>query len=134
MISKIIIYRENDKNMKVKIVHDAKKAIGIAVIIDVFRAFTVEPYLISNGAEKLMSVGDLQIAYDYKKYHNNCVLIGERQGKILPGFDFGNSPCKIKNIDFSGKTILHTTSCGTQGIVNSINAKEILTGRKLLID
>ena len=32
--------------MNVKIVHDAKQATGLAVIIDVFRAFTVEPYLI----------------------------------------------------------------------------------------
>ena len=44
--------------MNVKIIHNPKEAIGIAVIIDVFRAFTVEPYIISNGAKKLISVGD----------------------------------------------------------------------------
>lgn len=41
---------------------------------------------------------------------------------------FGNSPSQIENIDFSGKTVVHTTSCGTQGIVNAINAREIITG------
>lgn len=46
----------------------------------------------------------------------------------MPGFDYGNSPSQIENVDFTGKTIIHTTSCGTQGIVNSINAKEIITG------
>lgn len=114
--------------MNIKIVNDAKLATGLTVVIDVFRAFTVEPYLINNGAKKLIPVGDMQIAYDYKNKDNNCILIGERNGIILPGFDYGNSPSQIENIDFSGKTIIHTTSCGTQGIVNSTNAKEIITG------
>ena len=114
--------------MNIKIVNDAKQATGLAVIIDVFRAFTVEPYLINNGAKKLIPVGDMQIAYDYKKKDNNYILIGERNGRILPGFDYGNSPSQIENIDFSEKTIIHTTSCGTQGIVKSVNAKEIITG------
>lgn len=41
--------------MKVQIIHNAKNATGTAVIIDVFRAFTVEPYLINNGAKKFNS-------------------------------------------------------------------------------
>ena len=114
--------------MNIKIVNDAKQATGLAVIIDVFRAFTVEPYFINNGAKKLVPVGDMQIAYDYKEKDNNYILIGERNGIILPGFDYGNSPSQIENIDFSGKTIIHTTSCGTQGIVKAINAKKIITG------
>lgn len=114
--------------MKVKIIHNAKEATGTAVIIDVFRAFTVEAYLISNGAKKLIPVGDIQIAYNYKKNNKNCILIGERNGIKQHGFDYGNSPSQIESVDFSGKTIIHTTSCGTQGIVNAKNAKEILTG------
>lgn len=114
--------------MNIKIVNDAEQATGLAVIIDVFRAFTVEPYLINNGAKKLIPIGDMQIAYNYKKKDNNFILIGERNGIILPGFDYGNSPSQIENIDFSGKTIIHTTSCGTQGIVKAINAKKIITG------
>ncbi len=64
--------------MNIKIVSDAKLATGLAVIIDVFRAFTVEPYLINNGAKKLIPVGDMQIAYDYKKKDDNCILIGDQ--------------------------------------------------------
>ena len=109
-------------------VEGAKDATGIAVIIDVFRAFTVEAYLMNNGAEKLMPVGDMDIAYKYKEKNNNCVLVGERHGKILPGFDFGNSPSQIQKVDFTGKTVIHTTSAGTQGIANAMNADEVLTG------
>lgn len=114
--------------MNIKIIHSPKEAIGIAIIIDVFRAFTVEPVIINNGAKKLIVIGDKQIAYDLKKENNEYILIGERDGIKLPGFDYGNSPSQIKKVDFTNKVVVHTTSCGTQGIVNSINAKEIITG------
>jgi 2-phosphosulfolactate phosphatase len=111
-----------------QMIQGAREATGITVIIDVFRAFTVEAYLINNGVKKLIPVGDKKLAYDYKKEHDDCILIGERRGIMLEGFDYGNSPSQIENIDFSGKTVIHTTSSGTQGISNAKNAKEILTG------
>ena len=114
--------------MNVKIIHDAKQATGLTIIIDVFRAFTVEPYLIYNRVEKIIPVGDKEIAYNLKEQNREYILIGERNGIKLPGFDFGNSPSQIKNIDFSKKVVIHTTSCGTQGIVNAINANEIIIG------
>ena len=114
--------------MNIKIIHDAKEATGIAVIIDVFRAFTVEPYLINNGVEKLIPIGDKEIAYSLKEMNKDYVLIGERNGIKLPGFDYGNSPSQIKNVDFSNRIVVHTTSCGTQGIIRAVNAKEIITG------
>lgn len=114
--------------MNIRIIHNAKEAIGLAIIIDVFRAFTLEPYVINNGVEKLIAVGDKEIAYNLKEKNKNYILIGERNGIKLPGFDYGNSPSEIKNINFSNQTVVHTTSCGTQGIVNAINAEEIITG------
>ena len=117
--------------MEIRILHmidGAKHARGLTVIIDVFRAFTVEAYLMNNGASKIIPVGDMKLAYDYKEKDNNCILVGERHGKILPGFDYGNSPTQILDIDFSGKTILHTTSAGTQGIANAKDSDEVITG------
>ena len=54
--------------------------------------------------------------------------MGERNEKTMPGFDFGNSPSHIIDKDFKGKTIIHTTSAGTQGLVNALNATELITG------
>lgn len=116
-------------NIKIlQLIEGAKQATGLTVIIDVFRAFTVEAYLVNNGVEKLIPVGDKQIAYEYKEKYKDCILIGERRGIMLEGFDYGNSPSQIEKIDFSGKTVVHTTSSGTQGLANAHNAKEILTG------
>ena len=109
-------------------VEGAKQATGLTVIIDVFRAFTVEAYLMNNGVDKIIPVGDAEIAYNYKKEDPNIILVGERHGKIMPGFDYGNSPSQIENVDFSGKTVVHTTSAGTQGIANASNSDVILTG------
>lgn len=117
--------------MKIRIlqgIEGAKQATGVAVIIDVFRAFTVETYLMKNRARKIIPVGDLDFVYKYQKNHPDVMLIGERNGKILPGFHYGNSPYDVDQVDFCGKTILHTTSAGTQGIANAKGADTIITG------
>lgn len=117
--------------MDIQILHmieGAKAARGVAVIIDVFRAFTVEAWLAKNGAARIVAVGDQDIAYRYKEQHPDAVLVGERLGRILPGFDYGNSPSQLSAVDLTGKTVIHTTSAGTQGIANAGGADEILTG------
>lgn len=110
-----------------QLIEGAKQARGLAVIIDVFRAFSVACYLYDNGAAGVIPVGELETAYKLKEDNPEFVLLGEREGKTLPGFDYGNSPTFIKDVDFTGKTIVHTTSAGTQGIVNANHADEIIT-------
>ncbi|GHV17607.1 putative 2-phosphosulfolactate phosphatase [Clostridia bacterium] len=109
-------------------IEGARKARGIAVIIDVFRAFTFEAYAMANGAETIIPVGDMDLARKLKSENPAFLLAGERKGIVPDDFDFGNSPSQIANIDLTGKTIIHTTSAGTQGIANAINADEIITG------
>jgi 2-phosphosulfolactate phosphatase len=117
--------------MKINILHmidGAKKARGITVIIDVFRAFSFECYAMANGAKKIIPVGDKEIAYKLKAENPDYILAGERHGKILEGFDVGNSPAQIENMNLIGKTIIHTTSAGTQGLANATESDEIITG------
>lgn len=113
---------------KLQLIEGAKKAEGLTVIIDVFRAFSTACYVFNNGGKKIIPVGELEIAYTLKKENNDFILIGEREGKILPGFDYGNSPALIEKIDFTDKSVIHTTSAGTQGIVNARNSSQIITG------
>lgn len=111
-----------------QLIEGAKKARGLTVIIDVFRAFSLECYMYDKGAFTILPVGDIEEAYRLKMEDNHRILVGERQGKMCEGFDFGNSPSQIKEISLAGKTIIHTTSAGTQGIANAIQADEIITG------
>lgn len=111
-----------------ELIEGARAATGLTVIIDVFRAMTVEAYVIENGAKDLIPIGDIEQAYAYRDAHPDTILMGERGGAICPGFDFGNSPSAVKDVDFTGKTVVHTTSAGTQGVANATGASEILTG------
>ena len=120
--------------MKISIlqgIEGAKAARGLTVIIDVFRAFSLEAYLFDMGAEKIYPIGDANLAYSMKEKNPDYILAGERKGKIMPGFDTGNSPSQLSELKVSGKTVVHTTSAGTQGIANATNADEIL-GASLL--
>ena len=111
-----------------QLVEGARQARGLTVIIDVFRAFTVEAWLSHNRAEAIIPVGDIQTALDYRTAHPGTLLCGERGGRKIDGFDFGNSPSAIEQADLAGKTVVHTTSAGTQGIANAHGAQEIIGG------
>lgn len=117
--------------MRVNILHlieGAKEATGLTVIIDVFRAFSLECYLYDMGVKEIRPVGTIEEAFQMKASISDSVLIGERHGKKCDGFDYGNSPSTVDKEHVIGKTVIHTTSAGTQGIVNAANASEIITG------
>ncbi len=110
------------------LIEGAKKATGLTVIIDVFRAFSLECYLYNMGVSLIRPVGTIEEAFAFKKANPGYVLIGERKGRKCEGFDFGNSPSETAKHDLRGKTVIHTTSAGTQGIINAKEADEIITG------
>jgi len=106
----------------------ARAARGIAVIVDVFRAFTVAPHAFDAGAARLLPVAEIEEALQMRRRFPGAVLVGERHARKLPGFDAGNSPTEIRALDLRGKTVVHTTHAGTQGLVNATAADEVLTG------
>lgn len=110
------------------LIEGAKQATGLTVIIDVFRAFSLECYLYNMGVSLIRPVGTIKEAFDFKKANPDYLLIGERKGKKCEGFDYGNSPSETAKHDLRGKTVIHTTSAGTQGIINAKGADEIITG------
>jgi 2-phosphosulfolactate phosphatase len=106
----------------------AQAARGVAVIIDVFRAFSVESYAFARGAALSIPVAEIETARQLKKVYPAALLIGERHAKPLPGFDCGNSPTELESFVVAGRTLIHTTHSGTQGLVNAGAADEVLTG------
>jgi 2-phosphosulfolactate phosphatase len=117
--------------MKVDIlefVEGARRARGVTVIIDVFRAFSVACYAYDSGAAGIIATGGVDDAFRLRKGYTNSVLVGERDEKKIPGFDFGNSPTEIIQADLKGKTVIQTTTAGTQGLVNASGADLVITG------
>jgi 2-phosphosulfolactate phosphatase len=117
--------------MKIEILQlleGAQKAKGLTVIIDVFRAFSTACYASHAGIQRIYPVGDLEKAYFLKQQNPDYILVGERNEQKPEGFDFGNSPSQLLESILTGKTMVHTTSSGTQGIANATGAVEIITG------
>jgi 2-phosphosulfolactate phosphatase len=109
-------------------VEGARKATGVAVIIDVFRAFSVGCYAFDAGATRIIATEQVEDAFKLKQKYKNSVLVGERDEKKIEGFDYGNSPTEIIKADLHGKTVIHTTTAGTMGLVNAIKADTVITG------
>ena len=67
--------------MNIKILHlleGADQAKGTTVVIDVFRAFSLECYLFSRGVEKIYAVGEEETARSMKQDHPEYIMVGER--------------------------------------------------------
>jgi 2-phosphosulfolactate phosphatase len=111
-----------------QLLEGARQAKGLTVIIDVFRAFSTACYGFDAGIKRIYPVGDLTDAYQMKKQNPEFILVGERNEQKPEGFDFGNSPSQLTETNLAGKIMVHTTSSGTQGIANAVNASELLTG------
>jgi 2-phosphosulfolactate phosphatase len=106
----------------------AQAARGLAVVIDVFRAFSVAAHAFALGARTILPVSSIEDAFALKHAHRQALLIGERHARRLPGFDCGNSPTELAGFELRERTLIHTTHSGTQGLVNALAADEVITG------
>jgi 2-phosphosulfolactate phosphatase len=98
---------------------------GLKIVVDVFRSTTTIPIILKNGAEKIIPTGTVKKARSLSRSHPDYVLAGERYGFKVPGFDLGNSPADVWNIDFSGKTVIFTSTNGTK-IISRLKDRTIL--------
>ncbi len=117
--------------MEIKILQGmegALRAVGTAVVIDVLRAFTTTCHAMASGAGKIMAVARAETAFGLRDALPDAVLLGERKGIRIPGFDLGNSPSGLRGLDFKGRAVIITTSNGTRGLLAAQRADEILTG------
>jgi 2-phosphosulfolactate phosphatase len=106
----------------------ARAARGSVVIIDVFRACTTLACAIAGGAARVLPAGEIEEARALKARLPGALLSGERHARPLPGFDAGNSPTQLAALGLEGRTLVHTTHAGTQGLVHAQGADEVLTG------
>ncbi|MDP7587722.1 MAG: 2-phosphosulfolactate phosphatase [SAR202 cluster bacterium] len=107
---------------------DAQEAQGTAIIIDVFRAFTTAAIAFGHGAKEIILFAEPDDALALHKKGVGDFLMGEVGGKKPDGFDFGNSPYEISQVDLTGKTLIQSTRAGTVGVEAASNASEIFLG------
>ncbi len=105
----------------------AREARGVAVIIDVFRASTLQCQAFGQGAARILPVAAEATARQFKAANPDWLLVGERHARKLPGFDYGNSPSDIAALDLTGRTLIQTTHAGTQGLCAAQDATVVLS-------
>tara|TARA_B100000029_G_scaffold173227_1_gene169740 strand:+ start:752 stop:1483 length:732 start_codon:yes stop_codon:yes gene_type:complete len=89
-----------------------------AVVIDVLRATTTIAWALQNGADAVETFSDLE---ELKERSNRWpqtsrLLLGERGGKRLNGFDLGNSPVDVTPELVGGKRVFMSTTNGTRSL------------------
>ncbi len=87
---------------------------SIVVVIDILRATSSITYGIDNGATAIIPVMNVE---DCSAYANKGFLLAaERNGSVVEGFDFGNSPFSYSKEKLEGKTVVLTTTNGTKAM------------------
>jgi 2-phosphosulfolactate phosphatase len=96
------------------------------VVVDILRATSCMTTAFAYGIESIYPFAHLEDCLAMKS--QGYFTAGERDGKKVDGFDLGNSPFEYQDSKLKGQKIAFTTTNGTQAIVKSLGAKEIIIG------
>jgi 2-phosphosulfolactate phosphatase len=102
---------------------------AVVVIIDVFRATSTIATALYNGAARVIPVDSvdqcIRIGND-----TGGITAGERDGKVIPGLSYGNSPAEYPRSFIENKTLVLTTTNGTRLLHKSLQngAADLITG------
>lgn len=102
---------------------------SVVVIIDVFRATSTITTALYNGADKIIPVASVDDCIAIGK-QLQAITAGERDGKVIPGLQYGNSPAEYPRSFIEGKTLVLTTTNGTKLLHMALanGADEVITG------
>lgn len=121
--------------MKVTLSFETTTSSDISIVVDALRASTTIT-LALNNFKRIIPCFAPEQAFKLKKKYNG-VIAGERGGKMVEGFDAGNSPQTLEHYETANDTLILTTSNGTRILENMnstvlvgcmVNAKAV--GRK----
>jgi len=99
---------------------------SIVVVIDILRATSSIIYGIDNGAEAIIPVAQVEDCLNYAD--KGFLLAAERNGEVVEGYDFGNSPFSYTADKVAGKTIVLTTTNGTKALHLARKAHQVVIG------
>jgi 2-phosphosulfolactate phosphatase len=98
---------------------------GAVVAVDVIRAFSTAAYALDAGAEAIWLVAEAEEAVALAASIPGALVMGEVGGRRADGFHLSNSPVHASQADVAGRTIVHRTSAGTQGVVAATGAERL---------
>ena len=102
----------------------------VVIVIDMLRMTTTATLLFTQGLQALYIVAAVEAARQVAR-EQQCLLLGERGGVALAGFDGGNSPSSYLHEDMRGKRAVLCTSNGSKAVQASQHTRHVLLGAVL---
>jgi 2-phosphosulfolactate phosphatase len=100
---------------------------SIVVVIDILRATSSMVYGIDNGATSIIPVAQVEDCLAYAEH--GYLLAAERNGEVVAGYNFGNSPFSYSAEHVAGKTVVLTTTNGTKALhMARATAQQVVIG------
>jgi 2-phosphosulfolactate phosphatase len=100
------------------------------VVIDVLRSSTTITVALNNGAREIIPVESIENAVKISGSLFGDVTLrgGERNGKIIQGFNLGNSPLEYSEGTVKGKSIIFCTTNGSVAMYRGRFARHLAVG------
>lgn len=100
------------------------------IVIDVLRSSTTIAVALSNGAREIIPVESIENAVKISGSLFGDVTLrgGERNGKMIQGFNLGNSPLEYTEATVKGKSIIFCTTNGSVAMYKSRFAQNLAVG------
>jgi 2-phosphosulfolactate phosphatase len=104
-----------------------------AIVIDALRATSTIVQALASGYERVYCCAEVDDARALAAELGDAVTAGERNARLIPGFDFGNSPQEF--VEPRAAAVVLTTTNGTRAIVAAANDCEaVLVGSLLNLE
>lgn len=100
---------------------------SVTVVVDIFRATSAICTAFQFGIARVIPVTQVEDTYLYRA-DENTIIAAERGGEVVDGFEFGNSPRSYMTDFVKDKTLVITTTNGTQAIEAARESEVILIG------
>jgi len=98
------------------------------VVVDVLRSATSIAMALANGAREVIPTASVAAGIELSRQlsRKDVLLCGERDGKIVEGFDLGNSPGDFTQERVAGRTLIFGSTNGTPLVVQASPAKQVI--------
>ena len=115
-----------------ELIHQHDLTGKIVIVVDIFRATSCIVTGLASGVKAIRPVSEIEetMALGQQGY----IMAGERGGKKVDGFDMGNSPFEYQDESLKQKKVAISTTNGSQAILKSQGASQILIGAFLNLE
>jgi 2-phosphosulfolactate phosphatase len=112
----------------------SREAPGLAVVIEVLRATSTIVTALDNGAAGVIPARDVDEALGIQRRLGRArtLLGGERESKLIDGFDLDNSPASYAPDKVNGKTVIFTTTNGSRALIEAARGTTLVLCAALL--